>query len=230
MSSLAIKLFACIAMFLDHYGYTFGILSPYRLIGRLAFPLFAFQLTLGYIHTKSVKKYLTRLFIFAIISEVPYNLFTTNSIIAPGSSLNIFFTLTLALLTLYFLDYAHKRCKDKTLKILVTISIIAIACIVAQGLHLEYGYYGILTVICFRYLNKIQLIIAYPLLILSFAILGGLTKWNLVQFFALFSLVPIFLYNGKKGLLPKKPLLTKLIQYGFYIFYPLHLLIFFLIR
>ena len=89
MSSFVLKIIAIISMFIDHIGYAiFGKLSYFNYIGRLAFPIFAFQISEGYVHTKNLKRYFFRLFLFALISQVPFMLFT--SIISDKFSLNIF--------------------------------------------------------------------------------------------------------------------------------------------
>ena len=68
MTSFALKVLACISMFLDHVGYViFGRMSFLNYIGRLAFPIFAYQISEGYSHTKNLKKYFLRLFVFAIV-------------------------------------------------------------------------------------------------------------------------------------------------------------------
>ena len=97
MSSFVLKIIAVITMFIDHLGYTiFGKFSYLNYIGRISFPVFAFQISEGYIHTKNLKKYFLRLFLFAVISQIPFMLF--HSIISDTFYLNIFFTLLLGLL------------------------------------------------------------------------------------------------------------------------------------
>ena len=92
MSSFIIKLIAIITMICDHCSDTFiGHISFLNIIGRIAFPLFCFQLVIGYKHTKDVKKYLTRLIIFGIISQIPFGLFLYN-FIGTYDTLDIFQT------------------------------------------------------------------------------------------------------------------------------------------
>ena len=75
MSAFVLKMIAMITMFIDHLGYVVhnGSISWFNYIGRFAFPIFAFQISEGYIHTKDLKKYFFRLFLLAIISEIPYD-------------------------------------------------------------------------------------------------------------------------------------------------------------
>ena len=105
LSNFDLKLIAIITMTIDHIGIIFG--TPFynflRAIGRLSFPIFAFLLTEGYVHTKSFSKYFLRLLILAIISEVVYDYVFFNSFFYLDSN-NIFFTLTLGLLTILLLD------------------------------------------------------------------------------------------------------------------------------
>ena len=84
IDSLGLKLIAVIAMMLDHMCYT---VIPGNMwmtwVGRIAFPIFAFLIVEGYFHTKNVKKYALRLLIFALISEVPFNLMVSGSVFFP---------------------------------------------------------------------------------------------------------------------------------------------------
>ena len=94
MSSFKLKLVAITTMLIDHIGVIiFPNILWLRLLGRLAFPLFAFFITEGFRKTSDVKKYLQRLFILALVSQLPY--WTAFGI---DAGLNIFFTLTLGLL------------------------------------------------------------------------------------------------------------------------------------
>lgn len=78
MTSFMLKIIAIITMFCDHLGYAiFEKFSFFNYIGRLAFPIFAFQISEGYAHTKSKKNYLMRLAMFAVVSQVPFTLFRT---------------------------------------------------------------------------------------------------------------------------------------------------------
>lgn len=97
MSSFVLKMIAVISMCFDHFGYLFsaGNFSFCNLIGRLAFPIFAFQISEGYTHTRDLKKYFWRLFLFAVISQIPFNLF--EYAFGFDLTLNIFFTLLLGL-------------------------------------------------------------------------------------------------------------------------------------
>ena len=109
MTSFTLKLIAMITMFIDHFGYAImGQFSFFNLFGRLAFPIFAFQISEGFIHTKSVKKYLLRLIIFALISQIPFSLFTYYIVHSNPFTLNVFFTLAFGLVSIYIYDLIIK--------------------------------------------------------------------------------------------------------------------------
>ena len=91
MSAFVLKLIALISMLFDHSGYIiFGGTSWFNFIGRIAFPIFAFQISEGYIHTKNVNKYFLRLFAFSLVSQIPFMLFVKS--ISSTTLFNIFFT------------------------------------------------------------------------------------------------------------------------------------------
>ncbi len=126
MNSFQLKIIACILMAIDHIGaiiYTDNDL--YRVIGRLSFPIFAFLLTEGYMHTKNLKKYFLRLFIFAIIPQIPYSLAFGMDI------LNIFFTLFFGMLAILIDDKIVNPYK----KWIIIIGII----LLSEILHRDYG-------------------------------------------------------------------------------------------
>ncbi len=214
MSSFVLKIIAVVTMFIDHIGYAiFGKLSFFNYIGRIAFPIFAFQISEGYTHTKNLKKYFLRLFIFAIISQIPFMLFS--KIISSDLTLNIFFTLLLGLISIYIYD------KSKY-KIVGIISAILIG-LLANFAHFDYGFYGISIIFLF-YVFKTDIIKSS----IAFAI-ATTTKYlipiikygfyDVYLYLLIATLIPIIfisLYNGKKG---------KDTKYLLYLFYPIHLLL-----
>ncbi len=218
MSSFVLKLVALISMLFDHTSYYLfrNNFSAFNLIGRLAFPIFSFQLTEGFIHTKSKKKYAIRLLVFAIISQIPFMLFRTKYINS-DFSLNIFFTLLLGLICIWIYN------KNKIYGI---ISLFAISAI-SELIKCDYGMYGILIIFIFyifkekRFLMNISFIIVTIIKYLSHIIIIPL-KMNYIYayislcIFTIISIIFINFYNKKEG--PK-------MKYLFYIFYPLHLLL-----
>ena len=145
MTSFVLKIIGILTMLCDHTGDAIiGHFSFLNLIGRIAFPIFAFQIVQGYMHTHNVKNYAFRLFSFACISQVPFMLFL--SIFYDTYYLNIFFTLLLGIICLYGYD----KIKNKYLGILFAILI----CIVAHFIQVDYGAYGVIIIFLFYIFNK----------------------------------------------------------------------------
>ena len=212
MTSFFLKIIACICMIFDHSGYLiFGTSSWFNYIGRLAFPIFAFQISEGYIHTRNLKKYFFRLIVFAIISQIPFILFSYfafNSF----STLNIFFTLALGLLAIIIIDKMPIKLFGIILAILIGY--------LADFLHTDYGSFGIaIIVIFYLFKNNIFLMdLSYIVaVVLKFCLyMPDSFKARIYCFFTILPIILINLYNKEQG---------KKIKYFLYIFYPAHLLI-----
>lgn len=227
MSAFILKIIACFSMLMDHLGYVvIGSSSFFNCIGRFAFPIFAFQLTEGYAHTKNLKKYFIRLLIFACLSQFPFMLFS--SIFAEGITINIIFVLLLGLLfmTIY----------DKCNKILGIASGIIFA-IFAQLLHFDYGWYGPAIIMIFHILREHKILMSLSFIIATFAkyivpiidlgiltilnVFSTINPYSLLCIFTCLSLVFILFYNNKKG--PDS-------KYFLYVFYPVHLIVLYLLN
>lgn len=215
MSSFTLKIIAIITMLCDHIGRCFfGNFSFLNCLGRVSFPLFAFQLTNGYVHTKNLKKYYIRLFLFAIISQIPFSLFIS-TFMENVFYLNIFFTLLLGLITITIWD----KIKNKVLSIFLCIVIIAIA----ELIHVDYGAWGVLIILTlYLFREKKWLLFLSYLLIVPLHFLPGMIKTNfylpnvLLCIYTILPICFIMIYNKKQG---------KKMKYFFYAFYPVHLLI-----
>ena len=214
MSSFILKIIAIITMFIDHIGYAmFGKFSFLNYIGRIAFPIFAFQISEGYNHTKNLKKYFLRLFIFAIVSQIPFMLF--GKIISNDFTLNIFFTLLLGLISIYIYD----KSKYKSLGIIISI----IIGLLAEFAHCDYGFYGVSIILLF-YIFKNDIVKSSIAFMLATTIkyLIPMIKYGFYDVYlylficTLLPIIFISLYNGKKG---------KDTKYLLYLFYPIHLLL-----
>lgn len=198
-----IKLLAITTMLIDHIGYVFfGDIELFRIIGRLAFPLFAYQLTVGFIHTSNIRKYLSRILIFAFLSIVPYGL------IFNWTKLNILFTLALALLILHIVENLNLRIGY---------------CLILTPLFLpmEYGIYGIVLILALYYMRKN--LSASVLIIVIATLFYSLFFEIYIQLFSLFGVL-IVLLDWEIGI-KIKLFKLKVNKWLFYIFYPSHLLI-----
>ena len=242
MSALLLRLIACLAMLIDHIGFQYNI-HLFRCIGRIAFPIFVFLLCNGYRHTSSRLRYALRLGIFALISQVPFSLFCYNSLW--HSKGNVFVTLFLSLVCIWTAD---RLLRSKNLRLLAFLPTLAICGLYYFGsLDSDYGIRGILFALTFWFFGKQEskkpgcilagmlMAIYYPFLLQCARwALGGavpvLSSWVLTQIYSLLALPLILLYNGRKGNAPASPALAKLSQLGFYIFYPAHMLVLWLIR
>jgi hypothetical protein len=223
MSGSVLKLIACLAMLIDHMAAflpgdfmdmketlfmigdkAISLRMIMHYIGRTAFPLFAFLITEGFIHTHDRKKYAINLLIFALISEIPWNLAHTGHLFYGRQ--NVFFTLLLGYLGLCAIDY-YKDDYKKT--------IIALACLLGISIVLraDYTCFGFGFIILLHILRDRRLMAIIGCCVLPSRWIGGL------------AFIPILMYNGQRGFAKRK--WTK---YAFYIFYPLHLLVLYLIR
>lgn len=228
-----LKIIAMILMLLDHL---WGTIIPgnqwMTLIGRMAFPIFAFLIVEGFFHTSDLKKYMKRLFIFGLISEIPFNLIYTGSIIFPFHQ-NVMFTLLLGLLIINEIDKIknNKEIKKKIIPILKIFLFLLISII---G-FVDYGVTGVLTIVVF-YLFRgfklawigqlISLILLYIVFFEGQSVIFNIFNYEYflpLQSIGVLSLIFIWLYNGEKS---KN---NKLIKYLFYSFYPVHMLVIYLI-
>ena len=210
MDGTVLKLIACLSMFIDHLGAVcFSGMMGFRIIGRLAFPIYCFLLVEGAVHTRNMKKYILRMGIFALISEVPFDLAFYHRLVYTGHQ-NVFFTLGLGLLAIWFLEHPIEQLDipDVLYKLLVIIA----AGLIAEFFNTDYGFTGIAVICVFYYLRE-QPQLKYPIAVILLAAMGG------VEVYAVLALIPILLYNGQRGRQ------TKATQYGFCIFYPAHLLL-----
>lgn len=233
INSNILKILAMIFMLLDHMWATIIPGNQWMTnVGRLAFPIFAFLIVEGFIHTSDLKKYAKRLFVFGIISEIPFNLIYTGSLIFPFHQ-NVMFTLLLGLLCINEID---KIKKNKDIKnIIKAISKIFLFLLISIISFVDYGVTGVLTIIIFYIFRNfkfawfgqlISLVLLYIVFFKGQSIIlniFGLEYFLPIQSIGILSLIPIWLYNGQRG---KK---SKILQYGFYAFYPLHMLVIYLI-
>ena len=237
LSSFMLHIIAMVLMLCDHLWGT--ILSSYdwlTCIGRIAFPLFAFLLVEGFVYTKNLKKYILRLFIFALISEIPFDLMIGNTIFYPIHQ-NVLWTFLLAVAALIIFE--KLRTRRLVFRLIAYPIIIFIFYLLGIITFVDYYGCGILTVILFYFTRKNKkdtkqekiLKIAVQILgmywINCSMLKGMIIPLNLFgrtvevyqQGFAMFSLIFIWLYKGRQGLY------NRYIKYFYYWFYPIHILI-----
>lgn len=224
LSGAWLKTIAIISMIADHTnkaliypyltstnGFLAAISNLFDIIGRIAFPLFCFFLVEGFFKTRSRKKYLLNLLLFGVISEVPFDMFTTASFFNTNWQ-NIMFTLALVLVTIWIIDIlkAKMQSKPKVLWYVVSLLIVGVMCIVSMILSLDYEHHAIL-IGYFFYLFHNMPIFAIPF---GYASMYE-SPWALLGFGLTLT------YNGERGRQ------NKMLNY---LFYPVHMLILGILR
>lgn len=223
MNRNILKIIAVLTMLIDHIGMVFfSSIVWLRIIGRLAFPIFAFFVAEGMKYTKSRKKYLLTMFLFACLSQIPY-IFITGSFI----KLNILFTFIFAGFLIFLIEKVISGV-GSDIGSLVLLALLAITTIFLGVFSaLDYGLLGVLLVLAFYFIkHKVWRFVAAAciliLITLKTVVLAGLTFNNIIQAFSLLSLILLAFYNGEKG--------NASLKYLFYVFYPLHLAVILLIK
>ncbi|WP_289630311.1 TraX family protein [Bacteroides acidifaciens] len=212
-SGSVLKIIAIVSMVIDHCAYFLmdnnsTLYEAMRCVGRIAFPVFAFLIAEGFAYTHNRKRYFTRLLVFAVISEVSWYLLNG----ADGTH-NVMFTLALGVVALAVLE------KLKENSVLCGIAILSIAYL-ATWSGVDYEWRGILMILVFNLLRNqndnlpfpygrmMQLLCAFPLM-MHYGSIG-----------ALLACMTKFLYDGARGFIK-----GNVAKYGFYAFYPVHLLL-----
>lgn len=256
-----LKIIAIVTMLIDHIGAAFLLYiirySMYpdsiatetmhslyynsRHIGRIAFPIFCFLLVEGYTHTHSKIKYLRNLTIFAVLSELPFDLafriddtpFELNIFSAISSNItsvlelqNVYITLALGLIAIWAADTIYTRLTIRPVfspyqkgffEATVLSGVVAVIIgYIAKFLHTDYSYHGIILIVIFMICRD------YPIIGCITGYLAMCYKES--EIYCLPAFIFILLYNGKRGSFSKKH------KYIFYVFYPLHLILLYLIR
>ena len=220
LNGFHLKLIAACTMLIDHVGYVlFSDALWLRCIGRIAFPLFCFLMAEGCVYTRDRRKYALRLLVFALLSEIPFNLMNTGT---PWdlSHQNVLWTLLAGALLCWLVDWALQ--KRTAPGLVLTGAVMAAAFCLLELANTDYGGWGTLLVVMFYAVRRapsgtVSKMTAqtFGLAFFSIAIMGGVS----VELWSLAALIPIWLYNGQRGFSPKA------VQYGFYAFYPAHILV-----
>ena len=215
-----LKIIAMVAMLLDHVGKV--LLPQYQIlqiIGRLAFPIFAFMIAEGCFYTKNKVRYFLTVFLLGAGCQAVYIIWEKSLY------MNILLTFSLSIIFIFSLEN-YKKTKEKRIRILMLFTVITVLLIavmlpvilIDQGFIIDYGIFGVLLPVAIFYApDKLRkLIYTAGILILLTLDLGGGIQW-----FSLLAMPLLALYNQKRGKYNIKPL--------FYIFYPTHLVVIYLI-
>ncbi len=238
LNAHTIKIIAVISMLIDHVGAAilenmlptlmyseslyFSVLNAdivIRLIGRLAFPIYCFLLAEGFAHTRNVGKYALRLGIFALVSEIPFDL-AFDRMLFCWDGFNVYFTLLLGVLALWGIDSSKKKffdegsAKEKFVAVFLSFLSIGAAAAVAELINTDYAAAGVITVVIMYFLRGNRM------LSMGLGVLWLAVSVGPIELWALFDLIPIYFYDGTRG---------KQNKYFFYVFYPAHLIVLFFI-
>lgn len=215
MNGFHLKLLALTTMILDHAGALFFPEHPWmRIVGRLAFPIYCFLLVEGLFHTRDTRRYLARLLAFAVLSEIPFDLAFFGAV-GRGYQ-NIFFTLFIGL---FCIAQARKHQNRPPF----LLGSLLFGMLAAELLSTDYGALGILYIFIFYLLRRPTL--PERSLLQGLSLFGATTLFSGgIQHYAVFAVLPLTLYSGAPG--PR----GQLLKYGFYLMYPLHLILFYLLR
>ena len=225
LSQEGLKILACVTMLIDHIGVVFmpsfanyDLYYALRMIGRLAFPIYCFLLAEGVAHTKNPVKYGLRLFIGILLAEIPFDLalFGRFSWDHQSVMVTLFLGFGMALIM-------QKLDRTKLVPVIVF-------AFLAELFRTDYGAWGIFMIALFvmtrerKDRNNLQLI--GMVIICWFMNSAAVRIFGIrvpIEMFAVLALIPIFLYTGKKRTG------SKAVQIIFYLFYPVHLLVLYLI-
>lgn len=220
LSQEGLKLIACITMLLDHVGAVFVPGYTLRIIGRLAFPIFCFLLAEGAHYTRNPKKYALRLTIGALLSEFPFDILFYGKFTWQHQSVMV--TLLLGYLAIVLME----KCPNVFVKFAVSFPFF----LAAQWLQSDYGSYGVGMIVLFSITRELLgkewiqtlglAVICAMMPSVSLSVFGFSVS---IQLFAVAAMIPISLYSGRKATQ------SKAVQWGFYLFYPVHLAVLYLI-
>ena len=231
ISAALLHIIAMALMLMDHLWATLLPAQDWlTCAGRLAFPIFAFMTVEGYFHTRSFKKYILRLLLFAVLSEIPFDLMYGGTWFYPVHQ-NVIWTLLMGLLGIRLMEAVRKKQKI-WVYLLVSVIVAVAGALLGTLCMVDYYGAGILTIFIFYFFRERKwwclLGQVAALYWVNVEMLGGLMypvhlfgmEFEICQQgLALLALIPIWLYHGRQGY-HSKPF-----QYICYAFYPVHMLI-----
>lgn len=207
INTFTLKILAIVSMFIDHIGAVFfPKYMIFRIIGRLAFPIFAYTLVEGFCHTHDIRKYMKRVGALAILSEIPFDL-AFFGVPLEFSHQNVFFTLFMGLLMLYLMIQTMSRFRQ----FLIVLGMF----LLSEYLHTDYSSMGLFMIFLFYQLREQKGLKLVSVALVNIFLMGY------SQVYAALAMIPISFHNGKQG--PK-------MKWFFYGFYPIHLLVLYVIH
>ncbi|MDE7018427.1 MAG: conjugal transfer protein TraX [Lachnospiraceae bacterium] len=243
ISGACLKNIAYLSMFIDHFfavvffaylewrimqGFSTDIAGRIyhigRNVGRIAFILFAFMAAEGFYHTHSRGKYLLRLGIFALLSEIPFDLAIHGAVFETNGQ-NVYFTLFLGVAALCLWEMSDGY-------VLLQAAGVVACCTVAAVLKTDYMFMGVLLIVAFYLCRRsflCQCVVSSAVVYIGIVMVYMVRHWgegiSLLVFleagkselYGLFAFVFLFFYRGRKG--------KQLPKACYYMFYPLHLLL-----
>lgn len=226
-----LKLIAVVTMLIDHIGYLMGkhylfyrqdyydtwrmVYILLRGIGRIAFPIFCFMLVEGFIHTSNRQRYICRMGVFAVISELPFNWMESGTWLDLQRQ-NVFFTLFLGLVMMRLMEKISEKKFFET-ELMLQMAVICATSALAWVIRTDYSYWGIMLIAIFYLVRKNRI---YQF-ILGFLWQMWCEELLLWKIGLLCSFVLLLLYDGTRG----RKTDWKWQQYFFYWFYPIHMLV-----
>lgn len=230
LDSFKLKIFAIILMVLDHLGN--GIANTpifFNQLGRIVAPIFFFLIVEGFFYTLDRKKYMIRLFFWSFIMYMGTNFITYLFPTEYGLHNNIFLSLAMAVALMNMIEWTKNNKKSSLSHFVGILGIILISIL---SLFTEASLYGLLMTLVFYLARDKKILLSLGFILISLmdftlSASAGFNYFNLFkvnfQWMMVFSLPFILMYNGQRGLN------NKFTKYMFYIFYPVHLWIIYII-
>lgn len=231
MSSFLLKLIAAVSMFCDHAGLIlFPKAEVFRMIGRLAFPLYAFCIAEGFRHTRNRLRYFLRIFVLGVLCQIVY------TIVERELYLGILLTFSFSIVLMALTDCVKKAFSgeksalsglwrrmsgselseraDKALSLGLAVTAVLGLLLLSSRITVDYGFFGILLPVSANlFEDRPRRLVLFSCCLLAVAVSFGASFP--VQYRSLLALPLILFYNGKPGRVRMK--------YFFYIFYPAHM-------
>lgn len=215
ISGNALKMFALLCMTIDHIGaHILNDYTPFRIIGRLAFPIFAYMIAEGCKYTHNKLKYFLTIFIEGIILQIFIFL------LSDSTHMNVLITFSLSIGLIYAFDYSLRSENNYNLVIpIMGIIFVMVICgelpegFLSEYFHIDYGFFGVmLPVMVYIFDNRVLKLLMFTsgLVFLSIS-MAPIEWWSLI------SIIPLAFYSGERGKLK--------IKYLFHIYYPIHIVI-----